>query len=77
LEGYDEGPAVGIAENSSAMLEGNVVVPDMPIVEAGRVWCRFRDWERGRTSESLASKSGRYQDCPPRRVEISVRKVER
>jgi hypothetical protein len=79
LEGYDGGPAVGIAEKSSAMLEGTVPVPDMPIVEAGIVWGRFRDRGRGRlgrTSESLASKSGRYRDCPPRRVEISVRNLE-
>jgi hypothetical protein len=59
------------------MFEGTVPVPDMPIVEAGSVWGRFRDRGRGRlgkTSESLARSSGRYRECPPRSVEISVRK---
>jgi hypothetical protein len=68
---------VDIAEKSSAMFEGTVPVPDMPIVDAGSVWGRFRDrgsGRLGRTSESLASNSGRYRECPPRRVEISVRK---
>jgi len=68
---------VGIAEKSSVMLEGTVPVPDMLIVEAGSVWGRLRDLGRGRlgrTSESLARSSGRYRECPPRRVEISVKK---
>lgn len=77
FDGYDGGDTVDIAEKSSVMFEGTV--PDMPIEEVGRFWGRFKDrgsGRLGRTSFSLASKSGRYRDCPPRRVEIKVRNRE-
>lgn len=78
LEWYEGEVEAGLPEKSSATLEGRVPEPVAlrPSVDAGTVWGRFRDrgsGKLGRTSESLASRRGRYRDCPPRSVEMSVK----